>query len=53
MLPSFNEFAFNFMVVIGVFLFVIVRIVKTVDDGGEIKDKASKGVASWIERWLK
>jgi hypothetical protein len=50
---SFNEFAFNFMLVMGLFLFVIVRIVKTVDDDGAIKDQASKGVASWIERWLK
>jgi hypothetical protein len=50
---SFSAFAFNTMLAVFVLLYCLFKLIKAVDDDGEISDKASKGLAGWIDRWTK
>jgi hypothetical protein len=50
---SFLEIAFYLAVTIFLLLFCLFKLLGSVDDDGEIKDTASKGLAAWFERWVK
>lgn len=50
---SFQEIAFNLALTIFLLLFCLIKLLGSIDDDGEIKNSASKGLAAWIERWMK
>jgi hypothetical protein len=50
---SVQEIAFNLVLTIFLLLFCVIKLLGSIDDDGEITKTAKKGLAGWIERWMK
>jgi hypothetical protein len=50
---SFSQYLFFAFITVWLFVLLAIKLVRTVDDDGEIKKSANNGLAAWIEQRFK
>ena len=50
---SFGGFLCSMVVVVWLFTYMAIRLIRTIDDDGEVSKTANNGLAAWIEKMCK